>query len=198
MTGEVDAARYQSTASWLLAIALTIAISTGFQTLWFMGMFAMAYFVYSAPPLRLKTRCAVSKAVIGINSASSFLAGFALFTGDALHAPLVPLLVVLIGFSLGAHVIDLKDIEGDRKAGIRNLSTTLGLRRAQWFLGGSAALTYLVFFWFFRSSWFGVALAAAGLLQFVAITRRAYSDSLVILIQDAVIACAVISVGTGT
>jgi 4-hydroxybenzoate polyprenyltransferase len=194
VTGAIDAVRYERAAFGVLAVTLAVAASASFSTLCFAALFSLAYFVYSAPPLRLKTRCAVSKAVIGINSAAAFVAGWSLFGADFLEAPARPLLVLLLGYSLGAHVIDLKDVEGDRAAGIRNLSTMLGLRRAQWVIGTLAGITYLAFAWYFRSSWFGWALALAAVLQFFGIVRKDYRDRFVVLVQDAVLALAVLYV----
>lgn len=193
-TGALDPDRYLRLSWWVLAAALATAWAASYSTLWFVSIFGLTYFVYSSPPLRLKVRCAVSKTVIGINSAAAFLAGFTLWHGEMLGVPALPFLVILVGFSLGAHVIDLKDVEGDRAAGIKNLATVLGKRRAQWLLAVSIALAHLAGFWMLQDVWLGWAFLFGGLAQFFIISARRYRDSFMMAVQDAVLGCAVLFV----
>jgi 4-hydroxybenzoate polyprenyltransferase len=194
VTGAVEPESYRRISWWVLAAALGAGWAAGYSTLWFISIFGLTYFVYSAPPLRLKVRCAVSKTVIGINSAAAFLAGFALWQGKMLQVPVLPFLVILVGFSLGAHVIDLKDVEGDRAAGIRNLATMLGKRRAQGLLAAAIMLAHLAGFWMLRNCWLGWAFAAGGVAQFFIISARKYRDSYMMAVQDALLGCAVVFV----
>jgi 4-hydroxybenzoate polyprenyltransferase len=194
VTGAVDPERYRRISWWVLGAALAAAWAASYSTLWFVSIFGLTYFVYSAPPLRLKVRCAVSKTVIGINSAAAFLAGFVLWEGKMLDVPLWPLLVILVGFSLGAHVIDLKDVEGDRQAGIKNLATLLGKQRAQGLLATAIMLAHLAGFWMLRSTWLGWVFAVGGLAQFFIISGKRYRDSYMMAVQDMLLGCAVVFV----
>lgn len=189
VTGALDPGAYLRASWWVFAAALACAAAASFEALWLVALFGLAYFVYSAPPLRLKTRCFVSKLVIGVNSAASLLVGYSLWAPTMLDVPALPFVLVLVGFSLGAHVIDLKDVEGDRAAGITNLSTLLGRTRAQQLIAGGTVLAYAALFWVFRDGWLAGVALCAGAAQVFLLTRKRYRDAPVVLVQDLVLAC---------
>lgn len=88
---------------------------------------------YSAPPLRFKGNGWIGNAAVGIS-----YEGLAWVTGAALmlegNIPPVPVLIVALLYSLGAHGImtlnDFKSIDGDREMGIRSLPAQLGAQKA--------------------------------------------------------------------
>ncbi|MDD9932370.1 MAG: UbiA family prenyltransferase [Myxococcales bacterium] len=194
VAGAMDPEAYLKLSFWIFALALTLALSASFLSLFFVAMCGIAYFIYSAPPLRLKARWQVSKVAIGINSVCCVFAGYCLWSKTMLTIPLLPIGLILVGFTMGAHVIDLKDVKGDEASGIKNLVTMLGLRRAQRVLGAFVGTGHLGFFAFTYDVWFGWAAGVAGIAQWIAITRERYRDSAVLIIQDAMLACAVVFV----
>jgi chlorophyll/bacteriochlorophyll a synthase len=110
--------------------------------------------IYSAPPLRLKTSGWTGPAVVALT-----YEGLTWFTGAAVMAGALPrgeILLVLVLYSLGAHGImtlnDFKAVEGDTQTGIRSLPVTLGVVPAARFACAVMALAQvaviaLLFHW---------------------------------------------------
>ncbi len=87
---------------------------------------------YSAPPLRLKTDGWAGPMTVALS-----YEGLTWFTGAAVMLgtlPSMPVLAILLLYSLGAHGImtlnDFKAIEGDRATGVRSLPVRLGVAKA--------------------------------------------------------------------
>jgi geranylgeranylglycerol-phosphate geranylgeranyltransferase len=185
VSGTVDRASYEQAGSLAFLLALGLAAWIHSAALVTITIFGLGYFVYSSPPLRLKENCGVSKLVIGLNSLLCVVLGASLLSGK-LDIPRALAWGVFVWFSLGAHLIDLKDIEGDRAAGIRNVSTMLGLRRAQLVIGGSAVLGHVVIAYLVRDSWIALPIVAVGALQLWFVTRTPFRETPVLVLQNAV------------
>ncbi len=87
---------------------------------------------YSAPPFRLKASGWWGPAVVALT-----YEGLTWFTGATVMAgglPALPVLAILMLYSIGAHGImtlnDFKAVEGDRQTGLRSLPVVLGVGRA--------------------------------------------------------------------
>jgi len=120
---------------WGLAIALVgtllsllVAAATGWWVFLATCIGLVCAWAYSAPPLRLKANGWVGPGVVALS-----YEGLAWFTGAAVMAgtlPAVPILIVLLLYSAGAHGImtlnDFKAVEGDRATGVRSLPAVLG------------------------------------------------------------------------
>jgi len=194
VTGAVDVVRYTRTGWGALALALGLALAVHPAALLMMLLFCLGYHVYSSPPLRLKENCAVSKFVIGLNSVACVALGAGLASGRP-DTPLALSLAVFVWFSLGAHLIDLKDVPGDRAAGIRNLSTMLGQERAQRFIGVAALAAHLGAAYLLRERvGLAAAVAVAGPLQLWFVTRRPYGEAPVLMVQNLVTAAMIVFV----
>lgn len=125
--------------TWGLRIAIIGSlISLAASTLagpWVFGATCLAVasaWAYSAPPFRAKMSGIWGPGLVAIS-----YEGLTWFTGASVMAgglPPVPVLAVLLLYSLGAHGImtlnDFKAVEGDRAMGIRSLPVTLGVDRA--------------------------------------------------------------------
>jgi len=185
VTGAVDPARYVRLSWVVLAMALGLALTIHAAAAVLIAIFCCGYFTYSSPPLRLKENCGVSKFVIGLNSVACMTLGAGLASG-LLRAPVALSWAVFVWFSLGAHMIDLKDVEGDRSGGIRTLATMLGRERAQRVIGSGALLAHLVAAFFLRDSWLALPVAAVGLLQAWVVMRSPYREAPVLWLQNLV------------
>lgn len=108
---------------------------------WFLGTWGFVATVvalllawgYSAPPLRFKQNGWIGNLSVGISyEGLAWVTGAAVLLGGAL--PSMPILVVALLYSLGAHGImtlnDFKSIEGDRAMGVRSLPASLGAQNA--------------------------------------------------------------------
>jgi chlorophyll/bacteriochlorophyll a synthase len=115
------------------ALSLTVAAVLGW---WVWGATLVALvlaWAYSAPPLRLKANGWLGNAAVGFTyEGLAWVTGAALMLGGA--APGLPIVVLAVCYSLGAHGImtlnDFKAMEGDRRMGIASLPVQLGADRA--------------------------------------------------------------------
>ncbi|MGF1549865.1 MAG: chlorophyll synthase ChlG [Sphingomonadaceae bacterium] len=117
-------------AGTLLSLLVALAVGPWIFAATCLGL--LFAWVYSAPPLRLKTSGWIGPGVVALS-----YEGLTWFTGAAVMAgglPGAPVLVVLLLYSLGAHGImtlnDFKAVEGDRRTGVKSLPVRLGVRRA--------------------------------------------------------------------
>lgn len=113
-------------------IFLSFALVGGYilgQTILFLVLvFTAAYYIYSAPPLKLKRLPVLATFCISLACLAAVLAGF-FFWNDNQHLTAFPfryVVLIVVGFTLGATLKDIKDIEGDGKAGVRTLATLCG------------------------------------------------------------------------
>ena len=145
ITGALSADLMRKAAGGFLVTAAIAGFLTGTYTLFFLGTFTAAYWVYSVPPLRLKRVPILSNFLVGVACLSAFLAGFYLVSIDrTLHAVSFSVIAfVLVGFTAAANVKDIKDITGDRAEGVLTLPVWLGERRARRGVGGMIALVFL-------------------------------------------------------
>ncbi|MFH1278085.1 MAG: UbiA family prenyltransferase [Candidatus Eisenbacteria bacterium] len=151
------------------AAALFLAFNVGYVP-FLLVLFALALSaVYSLPPFRLKRIPFVATGVLGLVSASSFLAGFSLFAGGRAYA-LAPggiLSAIVAGMALAFTAKDLKDVEGDRADGVHTLPTLLGEKRGRRAVAFLVAAGFLAPALFLRSPGIvaaGLPFAAAGAL----------------------------------
>lgn len=114
------------------ALSLALGAALGSWALWATCAALFCGWAYSAPPLRFKRSGWTGPLVCALS-----YEGLAWFTGAAVllaAAPPLPVLVVLLLYSLGAHGImtlnDFKAVAGDRATGLRSLPVTLGVRNA--------------------------------------------------------------------
>ena len=176
--------QYQA-ISWLfLSMALLYAMAVDAATLLTMLFILSTYYVYSMLPLRLKRVFLLSKCVIGVNSVALALLGYRLARGDVFYFPWQLGVILLVGFSLCANVIDIKDTEADGKLGIKTLPTVLGVKRAQYVIATCFVITYLSFY-FLVPDWrlLPIMFTGAG-LQFYFITRRRYHEKPVFILEN--------------
>ncbi len=117
-------------AGSVIAFAVGAALGLWVMVATIIGL--VAAWIYSAPPIRLKASGWWGPALVGLT-----YEGLSWFTGAAVMTstlPSVPVLIVLVLYSIGAHGImtlnDFKAVEGDIKTGVRSLPVTLGVRGA--------------------------------------------------------------------
>lgn len=180
----IDRRTYARTAWIFLALAVYTACLSGVLGFLAVAFCTGSYFLYSAPPVRFKRVPVLSKLVISLNTLALLCAGYGIAGGDVRALPGSLIAFVLVAFTLAASFIDLKDREGDRAAGIRTLPVLVGMRPAQFLLGGTFVALYgLAYFVFDPATAIGLpreanlaVLLGLGLLQFVLLTRRTYRE----------------------
>ncbi len=114
---------------WLfLILALIAGLLSSYGVCMILIMFMMLYHLYSCPPFRLKRVVGISSVIIGVNALLVFFAGYLFGTNsDSLATlPYTYMFGFFILIFLGENIKNLKDIEGDKKAGIQTLPVLLG------------------------------------------------------------------------
>ncbi|MCK9344706.1 MAG: UbiA family prenyltransferase [Candidatus Pacebacteria bacterium] len=147
---------------WLI-LSLVGAYLVGYHAFFMSTIFTSAYYLYSAQPLRLKRIPVLSSFLISIAVLVTFLAGFFFASPDKsiTEFPLLYALGIIIVFTLGVNIRDIKDVEGDRAAGIQTLPVIFG-KHGRHIVGALLALSFILaplFLPFFTS--YAVAIPTA-------------------------------------
>lgn len=108
---------------------------------------ALFYWLYSAPPLRLKVVPLVSKLCIGMITWIVAVMGWLVAGAPFSSFPYQLSTFLIVGVGVGSHFIELKDIEGDRQAGVRTLAVVLGERKARILFSAFIVLGYVLGIW---------------------------------------------------
>ena len=105
---------------------------------------ALAY-LYSALPFRLRRFVGIAHLILAAIAAGVYLYGSALVLGNLAIQQLnhEQLLALMLLFFIGTHFKDIKDVAGDRMAGVSTLATLLGPVRAYWMIGSIVILSVL-------------------------------------------------------
>ena len=151
------------------------ALAVSAATLEIVAVFSGAYFIYSMPPLRLKRLTVLSKFVLGFNALLMFMQGY-MFWLDATTVALPIILFFLLFMSLSSNFIDLKDVEGDRAAGVKTLPVVLGAVWAKRLIGLAFILTYMAAFETFHLKGCFLVCFVTGLVQCVLVNRVKYDE----------------------
>ncbi len=177
----VSLSRYRR-SSWLfLGAALLTSGVVGFVPLFLILLFIGNYFLYSVPPLRLKRIPLLSKLSISVNSLALVILGFTLAGGELYKFPSLIATLILGIFTPTASFIDIKDYEGDKKAGVKTLPVLLGLKKSKIIIG--------IFLWLAYLSPYFIAPVLIipgfflGLIQFYLINKEPYREWPVFLVH---------------
>jgi 4-hydroxybenzoate polyprenyltransferase len=180
----VDAKLYQATVYILIGIALFYAAAAGSDVFLVVAAIISTYYVYSAPPLRFKRVPIFSKIVIAFNSFALTALGFLLIQGSFSQFPVALGWIYLLGFTLAANFIDLKDIKGDKANGIKTLPLLIGERPAKLLIGSSLFFIALAFYFVFTNPLPWYCYAGSAVLYFYLINKSNYRDRHVLQLMD--------------
>lgn len=114
---------YQIGFIWL-TIAIIGSWSVGFYQFIMVLVYISASHIYSVPPLRLKKIPVLSSFIISIACLVTILAGFFFVSSNKsmLNFPLSLVINLIIIFTLIVNIRDLKDVDGDKKEGVKTLA----------------------------------------------------------------------------
>lgn len=115
-------------AALFLVASLISAYLAGYTAFFFLLAFTALYYIYSAPPTRFKIIPFFSSFLIGLCCLTAVLAGFFMLSPvkSVSSFPSQFAVAVVVIFFFGSHVRDMKDIEGDKAAGITTVPVLLG------------------------------------------------------------------------
>jgi 4-hydroxybenzoate polyprenyltransferase len=184
LRGEFSPEEWSSLKYLFLFLSLAFAFLGGLYLFIFILLFLASYHIYSSPPFRLKRFLGVSSLLVAVSALVAVLMGFFMSAGtESLSSfPAKWLFGFLAIVFLAENFKNLKDIEGDRRAGIKTLPVVLGEKRGKLVTGILAFLTLLLFplVFYFSISTFLAALLF-GAVQFFLIIRKNYQEKYVFL-----------------
>lgn len=160
-----------------LATSLFGAWSAGYYTFFFCLVYTASYYIYSASPLRLKRVPLLSSFLISMACLSSVLAGFFFLSANKTVQAFPQLLIpgIIIMFTLAVNIRDVKDIEGDKKEGIKTLPVIFGNHGKQ-VVGGMLALSFLLAPIFLSFYTLYILAIPAAIIGYKLVTKKSYSD----------------------
>lgn len=119
---------WRATKNVFLFFALLLSWLAGYPIFIVILLFILAYHHYSRKPLRLKRILVISSLIVPFNATLVFLAGFFTLypTTNLAELPFAILGGIFVIYFLIENIKNMKDIEGDRREGIRTLPVLLG------------------------------------------------------------------------
>lgn len=161
---------------WLI-LSLVGSYVVGYYVFFMNIVFTSAYYLYSAPPLRLKQVPLFSSFIVSIACLSTVLAGF-FFASPVKIVTLVPVLLafgIIVVFTLGVNVRDIKDIDGDRALGIQTLPVFFG-KHGKKVAGVLLSLSFLLIPVLFQSQHLYFIAAPAAILGYWLCVKQNYNE----------------------
>jgi 4-hydroxybenzoate polyprenyltransferase len=166
------------------SLALFYAAMVNAKTFLIIVATMASYYIYSMSPIRFKRVTVFSKLTIAFNSLALVVLGFLLVQHDLSHFPNSLFIIILIGFTLAANVIDIKDTAGDKAAGILTLPVLLGEQQAKYLIAVAFFLTYVSFFLLVPNYYLLPLMIVGGLMQCYFILRKPYREWMVLALNN--------------
>jgi 4-hydroxybenzoate polyprenyltransferase len=166
VSGSLSDTDVKNLSLFFLAWSILGGFLSGNYILFFLLAFTASYYIYSAPPTRLKRVPILSTFMIALATLSAALSGFYAVSEEKTLAafPLRYIVLILLAVTLGAVFKDIKDIEGDKAEGLKTLPVIFGEKNGKRVVGlllGIAFLLVPAILWrrvlFWPSVAFGVA-----------------------------------------
>jgi 4-hydroxybenzoate polyprenyltransferase len=176
ITGAISLQHYQQIGNFAFIMALLYACVVSIPTLISVCLVMLVYYIYSTPPLRLKRVPIFSKLAISFNSLIMIILGYLLINSNLSSFPWQIAPIFLLGFTLAANFIDIKDYAGDKQEGILTLPVLLGMKRAKIWIGLAFIVTYLSFIVLLPELKMVWLLLGGGLTQFYLINKKNYQE----------------------
>lgn len=176
--GAVSAKDMKQASSIFLFATLLSGYIAGFSALFFVLAFTALYYVYSANPSRLKLIPFFSSFLIALCCLAAVLAGFYLISpvkNLSVFPDKLTIAIVLLYF-LFANIRDMKDIEGDKKAGIKTVPILFGDVWGPRLVGSMAGLSFLLVPVLLGIYTLFIAAVPAALAIYFYITRKPYVE----------------------
>jgi len=183
VSGSIDVLLYEKLAYIFMVLALVFAYEASGHVLVVIAAIISNYYIYSVPPVRFKRVPVLSKLVIGFNSFMLVFLGFILIQ-DLKYFPHALGWIYFAGLTLAANFIDLKDIAGDRAAGMLTLPILLGERSAKILIGLSLFLMSLSFYFVFAVPLPWYCYFISGVFYIYLVNKQHYHDWQVMLLSD--------------
>jgi len=178
--GKLSSEEMKQTAVIWLLISLVGSFIVGYYPFFMNLVFLTVYYIYSMPPLRFKRVPIFSSFLISVAALSSILCGFFFLSTikDFNIFPMMTALGIMLIFTLGVNIRDMKDVDGDRAEGIMTLPVIFKEDGAK-VVGALLAASFLlvpVIFSFFTLYIFAIPAAVVG---YKMVVRKPYKEKYV-------------------
>ena len=184
VTQSISLGCYKKISYGALALSLFFAFEVNPSVLLLVSTAILLYFLYTQPPVRFKRIPVISKLAISFNSLIAVLLGYFLLTHEFTAFPVLLIPIYLIGLTLAANVIDLKDIEGDRACGIKTLPVLIGNNLTKLIICLGFLIVYVGFYMLCNdNSWQNKTILMLSWLSLIkGLTQEPYQDKKIFLI----------------
>lgn len=172
----VDVLIYELAGYISFGISLYYSLLAGAKTFFLILFVSGIYYLYSMPPLRYKRVILVSKLTVSLASLALVVMGYLIAGGKMAGFPKSIYPIFLIGITLCANMIDIKDKDGDAAAGIKTLPVVLGLTNAKRIIGVSFILTYLSFYFLLANFFATLVFFMLGIVQYYLLNKAQYEE----------------------
>lgn len=172
----IDIKTYEIIGYISFAVSLYYSCIVGIKALFIILFINGVYYIYSMPPLRLKRLFLISKLAISCSSLALIFLGYILVQGNLLFFPKNLIIIFLVGYTLAANFIDIKDVEGDAATGIKTLPVILGLRASKIIIGIGFFVTYLALGLLSDDKFIIAIFTCVGVFQFYLINKKQYKE----------------------
>lgn len=179
VTGVIPWETYNIIGFTALFFSIVYSLTAGHMILFLIICFIGVYFLYSMPPLRMKRIPFFSKGFIALNSLIMLLAGYSFHGKEITSFPPTVAVFVLICFTACSNLIDIKDYEGDKAAGIKTLPVILGLKQSKMIIGIFFAVGYASFPYIMKMPDLYAPSIIFGIALLLAINIQPYKDKIV-------------------
>ena len=154
-------------------------------------VFQVVYYLYSSPPFRIKKYFLLNNVFVAFNGVVAVLAGF-FAVSPVQRLRIFPASVFWLLFGilvLAVHVKDIKDVAGDKSAGIITIPVLFGLERGKRIIGIFIALGVLLSSLFIGTLW-GVGFCFLfAVLFYWALLRKPFEERLLFYFFYGYLAC---------
>jgi len=174
--------RMISRLSLIVSILLSAVIGIHYF-LTILGL-SLVYYIYSCKPFKLKRFVFLAKLLIGVNTLISAYCGFLTANGKVNEFPLFWIVFILIPISLMANFVDLKDLEGDRHAGIKTIPVLWGNKVAKNLLAIFTISAYSMVFVYFQTNWISCLLVLLCAVHVLLLFRKPYNEKPLFLLHN--------------
>ncbi|RLC78030.1 MAG: hypothetical protein DRJ03_15970 [Chloroflexi bacterium] len=176
VSGAIPRGDYKSITVAVGLLALTYALAVSYYTFFTILLFMGLYSLYSMPPIRFKRVPFFSKLVITINSLAFVIMGYAFAGGEVIEFSPLIILWFLIFFTAAMNFIDLKDYQGDKRAGIKTLPVLWGMEKSQRVIGLFFALAYVAAPFAVGQMILLIPAIGAGVAQYWLVNKKDYQE----------------------
>jgi 4-hydroxybenzoate polyprenyltransferase len=180
----VDPKLYMLVARLSLFVSLAVSILIGIGFFLAILGISLIYYLYSCKPFKLKRFVILAKFLIGLNSLISALCGYFLAAGSIKNFPLFWILFILIPVSLMANFVDLKDTEGDKKAGIKTLPVIFGELKTKYFIALFIFVAYISVIFYFKSFWISLVVSITCTQHIYLLFRKPYKEKPLFMLHN--------------